>query len=99
MRGHWPQRINQRVAKANHPSLVDNRRGRRLDVLIAPGRAFGFATGARNCAGLRNNALSDACRMAVWMRRCEKKLWNQERMPSTGCTFIHWSASAWVRAE
>ena len=89
MRNHLPHRINQRVANANHPSLVDSRRGRRLDVLIAPGAAFGLATGARNCAGLRNNALNDACRMAACMRKCEKKLWNQVRMPSTGCTFIH----------
>jgi hypothetical protein len=64
--------ITQRIANANHPSLVDSLRGRRLVVLITPGADFNLATGARNCAGFRNNALNAACRDAALNRRFEK---------------------------
>jgi len=65
-------RNNQRAANANHPSLVESLRGRRLDVLITPGVDFNLATGARNCVGFRNNALNAACRDAALNRRFEK---------------------------
>jgi hypothetical protein len=65
-------RNNQRTANANHPSLVESLRGRRLVVLITPGANFNLATGARNCAGFRNSALNAACRDAALNRRFEK---------------------------
>lgn len=63
---------NHRAANANQPSLVESLRGRRLDVLIAPGVDFNLATGARNCVGFRSNALNAACRDAALNRRFEK---------------------------
>jgi hypothetical protein len=66
-------RNNQRAENANHPALAESLRGRRLDVLITPGNGLDFETGARNCTGLRNMALSAACRDAVLNRRFEKK--------------------------
>jgi hypothetical protein len=48
------------VENPNHPELAESLRGRRLDVLITPGNGFDFETGARNCAGFRNKALSAA---------------------------------------
>jgi hypothetical protein len=65
-------RNNQRAANANHSSLVESLRGRRLDVLITPGANFNLATGARNCAGFRNKALNAACRDAALNRKLEK---------------------------
>jgi hypothetical protein len=63
---------NHRTENANQPSLVESRRGRRLDVLITPGADFNLATGPRNCAGFRNKALNAACRDAALNRRLEK---------------------------
>jgi hypothetical protein len=63
---------NHRAANANQPSLVESLRGRRLDVLITPGADFNLATGARNCAGFRINALNAACRDPALNRRFEK---------------------------
>jgi hypothetical protein len=63
---------SQRLENPNQPSLVERRRGRRLDVLIASGAGLILATGARNCIGLRNKALNRTCRDAALNRRLEK---------------------------
>jgi hypothetical protein len=72
-------RDNQRAENANHSALAESLRGRRLDELITPSNdldgldGLAFETGARNCAGLRNMALTAACRDAAFNRRFKKK--------------------------
>lgn len=87
---------SQRTAKSYQPALLaDTRRGRRL-VSFA---LFGLDAGARSCIGRRSSVLNDTLREAARTRMLKKNPRNQERMPSTGCTFLICSASACVRAE
>ena len=89
------KRAFYRLAKPNHPSLLnDIRRGRRLVLRGAGARGAGSA---RNGVGLRSSVRSEKRREPACVRSAMKNVWNQVRMPSTGLASRHCPASARVR--